>query len=557
MQTKTKDPDYLAIARRGFSEWDDLLGSTGRMQTDADLINQVPYILRDVSGHKIPNAISITLPDISEFVWKIETSLNSANEQIAVTSEDKKFDTKYVEDFLKEDFKQADKLLPLKDLYPLNPFVDQQTVRRGRAAAISTHHIKDGKLISDMVPLDTKYFRYWTDTDGIYMSAYKTSRSKDQILSQYKDAKVSEGVNIEVMNIWRREVNKVWAGGSLILEQPNPYGYVPTIYHKVPMGSMLLDPDTLKYQGESAIALIRNLYTELNRIVSIMQSLTSRELDHAMQVKVPKEMLAGFKVPGSDEVNDPARVNAVPDTGGYVLMPIGELRAYAQWLIEMIQSRMDKATKEDSRQSVLSPKTATEILQIAQSQGEIILPRLVTRQLLKQDLCDMAIKQTIQSCEKEGISTFKLGSRTWEVAKLKCEAGFEVEIKYSFSDPRLDAARQSLAASQRGLIPDKDIRRNTLLRDDPEGDERQLGWEEVERLSPLVKMYRRLRDLDGEAEKGTPGAEVEMKMLMLQLVPALRQAMQGMMTPNQPGEVTPSQPFMPVMPQSGQVAQGQ
>jgi len=541
--------DNKKLADKKFGEMSDLFT---RMDTDAELANQVAQYTQipDVNGNAIPNSVYITLNDAAEFATKIEALLNSTIEQVSVTSPNKRFDTAYVEEFIRVYFKEADKLLPRKDLWPLNPFVDQQTTRRGRTAARVLTKIIDGELAPDIIPYDTKFFAYWVGKKGLAGGAYKTRRSEDQIMLQYPDAKVSKSsANIEVMDIWLPDSNEVWLGSAKIKAQPNPFGYVPIVFNKVPMGSMLLDADSLKFQGESVFYLIRNLVLELNRLVSIIQTFNLKALDHALQLKIPQANIApGMKVKGQDELTAPGTVNVVPSEGGYFDMPISQLQQQAELLHRMVQDRMDRAT-QTCMQSMLQPKTATEIVGIAQEKGDVASPRLATRGLLKQGIAEMAIKQTIQAAENEKVSTVKIGSREWDIGKLKGE--YEVEFKYSFKDPKLDIARASMAASQRGVIPDKAIRRDTLQREDPDRDERELRWEEAERLSPLVKMDRTIRSLLEEADRGEEGAEEEAMMLTAQLIPALKQAMAGQMTPGREEEIKPAQPLLPALTRAG------
>ena len=243
-----------------------------------------------------------------------------------------------------------------------------------------------------------------------------------------------------------------------------------------------------------------------------------------------------------DEVTRPGTVNEVEL--GYEKMPIGELRVQQIEVIHrMIQGRVDRAMA--NYETFPSPKTATEILALSQQRDTTILPRLVNRGLLKQDGAKMFIRQTITAAEKLGIREVELSGQTFEIAKLK--GSYDIEFAYSFRDARLDAARQALATSQRGLIPDRDIRINTLQREDWQADERQLRWEEDERLSPLIKLDRNIRALLEDARRGEPGAERQAKMLVVQMIPALRQAMEGMMTPRQPEEVEPKQPIVPLL----------
>ena len=287
---------------------------------------------------------------------------------------------------------------------------------------------------------------------------------------------------------------------------------------------------------------MRDLLPEMNRLASIAQSLNLAEVDHALQREMPENMLStAVETPTVDEVVSPGVVNNVVQGGGYKPMPIGELRQQAVMTQQIIQMRLDQAGLNQF-QSVANPKTATEILQLVAEQGNVILPRLANRGLLKQDGAEMIIKQVIDL----GESQVKLDGQTWDVSKLKGE--YAIEWKFSFNNPQADAARQTLAVSQRGLIPDRDIRVNTLLREDWEKDEDQLRWEEAERISPLIKLNRTRLALGKAAENGEPGAELELMMVTIQMIPALKQAMEGLMTPTSPQipEVKPSQPMLPL-----------
>ncbi len=533
------------IADKKFRDRADLIT---RMEEDADLVNLVPKYKKipDVNNQSIANSIYITLNDPAMFAWKVETQLNSAVEQVTVTSDKKRFDTNYVEDFIRALFKEVDKGLPLKDLYPFNPFIDQQTCRRGGASAECDCQIVNGELIPKVLPYDRKYFVYWLDKKGLAGTAYKMTRSTDQIESEYPDAKIASGADkgIEVTKIWTPDRNEIWVADARVVDQKNIFGYVPVLFRKVPMGSMLLDTDSLSLQGESIFFLIRDLIPELNRLVSIIQSLNLKELDHALQLRIPQDTISkDMEVKTVDELTTPGTTNVAPsEGGGYEPMPIGQVRAQAELLHKMIQDRMDRAT-QSFIQSVLQPRTATEIIGVAQERGDVILPRLATRGFLKQELAEMAIKQTIEAAKK--MEMVKLGNRDWDVSKLKGD--YEIEFKYYFKDPKMDAARSSIAISQRGMLPDKAIRRDTLQREDPEGDERELDYEEAGRLFPLVKMNRLRRSVGEEADRGEPGAEEELKLITLEMIPAIKKAIIGQEeTPEQP-EVKPTQPAIPAL----------
>ena len=554
------DIDYKALAKKEFDRWQSLFE---RQDEDADFFNMVSATnkLLDANNNEIDNSVHVLLNDIATFTWEVETQLNAAVEQVSVTSESKRFDTAYVEGFIQAAFKEADKLLSIKGAFPFNPFTDQQTFRRGSVATLCNFHFEEGEFIPTLTPWDTRYFVLENDRKGILWTAAKFYRSKSQIISEYPETEglTDEKANTEVLYIVARDTSQVWIGGTsvndgkLAKELPNKLGYVPVVYRKVPMGSMLYDQDTIQYQGESGIFLIRLLFKELERIASIIQSLNLKVVDQALQVTLPSENITPNSQPGKsvDEVGMPGGVNELPIGSKYELMPMGQLQAMAQYLIQMIQERMQRGTSQRYR-SIANPPTATQIMMEAQEQGNVILPRLGTRGLLKQDLAEMLIKQTIAACAKAKVQSVKLGDQDWEVAKLK--GAYDIEYKYHFNDPRMDAARQSLARDQKdsGLIPDRDIRITTLQREDWEEDERQLAIEKARRENPLASMDWEITKLLEAADEGDPYAEDAAMELAMVWIPAAKQAMQGLLTPNMPEELKPSKSTLPIFPGANQ-----
>ncbi len=544
--------DYKKLANKKF---EDSVALFTRHQGDADLINMANKFtkLTDANNAEIPNSVRVVLNDIATFTWRTETMLNSAVEQVEVTSDSKRFDTAYVEGFVRAGFRGADDLLSLKDMFPFNPFIDQQAFRRGSVASFCNFHFENKELIANITPWDTMNFVNENDNKGIIYTATKFTRSYSRIISDYPEAegRVEKDKDTELLYIVARDTSQLWSGNDLIKELKNKLGYVPVVFYKVPMGSMLLDKDTIQYQGESGIFLIRFLFKELERIASIIQSLNLKVVDQALQIEEPNPDPSKPQKT-VDDVTAPGAISETPPNTRYELMPLGQLQQQAQLLHDMITNRMQQATSSKF-QNILQPKTATEIMMDVQEQNNIIFPRIGTRGLLKQDLAKMFIKQTIDACKKARVQTVKLGEQEFEISKLTGD--YEIEFKYHFRDPRMDAARQSLATAQRGLIPDKDISINTLQREDWEGDQRQLRWEEDERISPLVKLDRNIRALLEDAKRGEPGAGRQAKMLIIQMIPALKQAMEGLLTPNRPKELEPARPLVPLLKQGNQGGQ--
>jgi hypothetical protein len=508
--------DVKEIADAQFKVNEDLYA---RMDDDAVLVNLIKENsrIRDVNNKNIPNTLYIVLNDAAMFAWRVESALNAAIEQVSVTSENKGFDTDYIEDFIKYAFKEVDRILPLKDLYPLNPFLDQQTTRRGHVAARCTCRLtNDNVFVPDIVPYDSRYFTRWLADGSLGGTSYKIKRPKNLVQNEYPDVKLKDDdTDIEIEDIWIPKYDYVYVNGEKSKTEPNIYNEVPVVYRRVPMGSMLLDEYSQEYHGESIFFLIRDLLPELNRLASILQTLNLRQLDNALQLKMPAANIdPSMNVPDHDTITNPGNVTVVPSEGGFEYMPIGQIKQEAQFLHDMIQVRIDSATL-NKLQTLVQPKTATEILQVVQDQSDLIMPRLSTRGLIKQDLATMMIKQLLMLTKKKNVKSVSIGAREFEVEKLKGD--YTIEYMYYFNDPKLDMARTSMAISQKGLISGHTIRRDTLQLQDPEGEEDLMRWEEAEIESPLIRKKRRVMSLIEQDKDGKPGAETDAKLELIEL----------------------------------------
>lgn len=545
----TGEQDYKKIVEDKFTEWADLFS---RMQEDADLVNLTALApitvdtrrhLQDVNGNEIANSIGIVLNDPAVFANRVEAVMGGAIEQVTVTAQ-RRQDTAYVEEFIREVFKEADNLLEQKDFFRLDDFLTQQATRRGRLAALGVFQIENGVLIPEIRCWDTRYCVNVFDKNGLAIAGYKTNRSKDEIVADYPEAEnIPAGKDIEVLNVWGRERNEIWVSGKQVFKQKNPFGYVPVTLSKVAVGSTLQDRNGLIYQAESIFFLIRDLVSELNRFVSIIQSINQKAVDWALQMKLPVEALGTptNKPVTVDEVTASGTVNKIDARGGYELMPIGQLGQMADRVHTIIQARVDEAMGK-VMQNPLQPKTATEILAIGQEQEKLITPRIKAKGRIKQALVKMLLKEVAQY-DKD---TLKVGNQTFEVGKLKGD--FTVEFEHYFRNPMLDIARTSMAASQRGLIPDSMIRRITLQLEDPDKAERELVMEKAIRESPLLDIRHKIWNLCEEAKQGNKLAAIDAEVLCdSQYCPMLERALMGQELTKPEESVKPSQPLVPLL----------
>jgi len=300
--------------------------------------------MKDANGQAIPGIINITLNDPALFAANVISGLGATKQQVVVETEDKKLDTAYIEDFQKAMLNAANLRLRKAGRPPLSPFWDEQFSVRGRAAARCLVQEVDGELVPDIIPLDTRYFTYEMGVDGMLWGAYKTSRKKALIESEY-EVTVS-GKEAIVLDFWNDKINEVYVADKLVFEQENPYGYPLFVFQVVSLGSMLQDTDALKHHGESIFFLIRDIIPELNRLVSILQTLN-------MATFAGAKMYASSAGEGADTQDLKAKgydglgaLTAIEKDGGIYLVPTADIKRGAMLLHSMMETRMPFLPRE-------------------------------------------------------------------------------------------------------------------------------------------------------------------------------------------------------------------
>ncbi|GAH28677.1 unnamed protein product, partial [marine sediment metagenome] len=321
-------------------------GLHGRMDADAALVELKKFALQDVNEKDVPNSVSITLNDPAVFAANVEASLGGATEQVVVESEDKNLDTAYIEDFIRAAFAAANSRLIRQDRFPFNPYIDQQMCRRGGGGARCLFRIdkKTGILIPDIVPWDRRYTYYKVGENGVAWICYETTRLLGLVKEQYPKADISgeDSDEATVWDIFDEKHNEIWIDEKWAVSQKyqHPYDCTPVALQMVPMGSMLADKGSQAGRGESIFFLIRDLSPELNRLVSIIQSLNMKALDNALLWKSKFGVEATKdQVPKYDALTKPGAVTATDIGGGAEPVAYGDLKRSAWLLHSMIETR--------------------------------------------------------------------------------------------------------------------------------------------------------------------------------------------------------------------------
>ncbi len=491
---------------------DRLSSLTVRQDDDVTLL-RAKYIMRDDKLKAIPDIVNVTLNKVSMFAAFATSELSKAVQQAVVETEDKKLDTAYIEEFQEAAFDSANDRLRRRGKPQLNPFFDVQNCFRGRSAARCLFRMVDDILIPDITPWDARYVTYEMGDNGLDWANNETMRSKSDIEAEYGIV-IADKKGL-VWDTWDTEHNEVWIDRKKVFEQEHVFGFCPVSLQIVSLGygAILLDDDSALYDGESIFFLIRNLVPELNRVISISQTLNLKA------VKPPvKQKLKGKGQPADYEkvMASGAATRIEPDED---ILPIeyGDTkRAFDQ-----TYNILEKATQEGSLTNVdigdpRQPFSAVALVEIGENRGQLLLPRLATKSLMNESLAEMFTKQVVQigGGVELGVAGHK---RTFETGKLSGE--YSTEYKYFIKSPKEDVARYSIAAAAGDLISKKTKRETILQLEDPDGEQRQLDVEEAEILFPTIKADRVIRSLyeedkDYEAKLASAAMGIDLQAML-------------------------------------------
>ncbi len=554
------DLDYLKLIKEQEAE---LLGLHGRMDDDDKLLHLAKYIMKDATGQTVKDVVNVTLNKPAIFAANVISALNSSEQQIVVNSDDSKIKTTEIEDFLNAAFTAANQMALASGDAPLNFFTDTQTCIRGRACRRVLFRIENGKLIPDITSWDTRFVTGEVDKDGKGWRAYKSYRSRGDIKADY--GKVINGKYEWVTDVWDDTHNEVWVGNERITvekdgETPRTeehgWGFVPVVYQIVPLGygNILMDDDRIKYEGESLFFMIRDLVSELNRWVTILQTLNLKTVKPPMKQKKK----GGGEPSEYEDVTGMSTITAMDTDEDIARIEYGDAIRATQLVYQTIEKALQEASFTDiDIGNFKQTLSAVALVKIGEGKSQVFLPRLTTREALNKDTADMVIRQTILEAKREGMTEVEVGTpghkRSFKIADLEGE--YEITFKSFLKSPTMDVARMAIATQAREIYPRLFTYEHILQVEDPKGLERDWYSQQAELLSPTVLKYRTIMKLAEKADEGDENAADEVSIMTAEMGVTLDQLKQGIIPPaQQPSNgQKPARPVVPLLGKGGQV----
>ena len=507
-----------------------------RQDADEDLLNLEPYVMKDAANKPVDDVINITLPTPALFSEHVNTSMTGATQQAKVSGNDVLEEvTNEVERFLRAYWQEVDRWLVAMGDPELRPFLTEQVNMRGEVATRMTNRIlDDGRFYPQVLEIDTRFltYEYSRDGKGLEWAAYETFRTAAQINSEYGTNFATRVEPYTIIDLWDRGVNKIYFhdGTTPIREQVNPWGYVPFNIRRVPVGSNLLNKDREKRRGESIMHLIREVYDELNRLMTIMQTL------NMLAVKGGQEFEHEEGTKGKLPRTNPAKMGnrtAVPLGGGTKLVPTGDLKAAGRQMLNVLQTLEQAASLPLSEFGGLQgPMSAIALIELGESSNKVFAPRLGTKGMLYVDMAVMALRQ-IATLGKATLEMGTLGHmQTFKLSDM--EGRYDIMYQYFIKSPKTDAARYAVADQASKWAPKSVIGRDILQFDNPEEMERLKALEDAEELYPEIKLYNDAKRYIAEDRP------VEAQIIANKLGLSLRDIEAGKVAPHQKPKPEPA-----------------
>lgn len=265
---------------------------------------------------------------------------------------------------------------------------------------------------------------------------------------------------------------------------PNEFGEVPFVTTFPSVGFMLRDKDYLEHESESVFWKNRKLYPELNKQLTIQQTMGFNALYPAYERET------------EDYDSDPAK--PVPKSGQTLKVKKGEA---AKPVPSPDMIRANFSTKEDLLGQIeLGGVSQAELGSTSLDRPGIWFARMIEiRHKLEQPrfsalkshqskLYMMGIRQALRTGAKK-IRVGKRGKRCdFDLAKLKDPDRYTLSFEYMMESRELEIIKLAEASSARGMVPRYYIYRDILKAKDPAGWIRAIDMELAREADPAI-MY--------------------------------------------------------------------
>jgi len=515
---------------------------TDRMDESKDFVYMKPFKLRDFANtHDLDNVINVTGNSPAVFANAIVSDLIAAKWQTVVEGNITPRQAHFIEMFVEDNFAQADETLYDKyGITSLYAWLCNHVCVRSLIGFRWLSLIDGDQYNVECLPVDmrwTPYVRnnwvapiYWRSPADLEAELEEFEKFAKEIEGgEYYDCEFTGSNDMEVREYWTPEVNELWIKKKKVFSQPNTLGMLPFVIVRPASGFMLKDKDYLGHDSEDLFFLNRYLYKEMNRALSVEQSLgmdvlfppTEQEQDefgsHPAQ-KPPKagEVLAVRKGEMHKPVprGDLNRASLTARTDIYKQIELGGISD-----AELGSASLDRAGIWFAKQFEIRHK-----LERSRFEALAIAKAGAARMMIKQFLMSSDTDQELlvgRTGRKNKYSKEMLGDPD----------KYRISFKSMASSKEMEIVNIAQAQAAKGTMPMKRIVTDIYQAEDPAGWLAELDLEKAKENNPAIALAEMAIRYAEEAEDMNDEIEADLKKTQSQIlvhdyVMIMRQRMQ-------------------------------
>lgn len=507
-----------------------------RMDEDERMWVQEPYTLRDAKGNILEDVINVTSNDARVFGERVLAVLNESEEVIEVNGQrgGKELDshqTTVIENWWHDLLYLANEKLNNILMPDLDNFLwEQVAIRGGMVVRLLLSQDNLGFDV-DILPVDRRKCVFSVGSRGLSKVAFWDTLDKEMCRDEYPDyAPISD--SIQRWDYWDGGEEVIFLDGTFYEAVTNKLGHSPFIIQICQQGTFLdTSPRALRMRGDSIFSANRELYPELNRIASIME--TQNMLTLAPPQVIGSE--SGKKVT-EEPIYRLGREIALRNTEWMKKVEAPDIQGSTRFFQALLGGALQRGSISHIDWGNLQFQLSqVAIATLAGASRQVFTPRLNTMARFKR----MMVKEAMWQFKAFDMTADigRIGNqRTYTASDL--EGNFTVDFEYLTALPEEVAASYGLAEMAKPWMDKKTIRKTILKYRDYDDIDEKFLVQTAKDVSRALGLFEMAQALDKQ------GQEDEARILLIEVGQTLegiapREVMK--LTGGEPAQASPEQ----------------
>jgi len=456
-----------------------------RMDISEKLYFLEKFVLTNLEDKQpTPNVQNVTLNDPKTYAKKAISALTKAEQVWDITGTRVKADLAPIEEFGDHALTEIDTRLTNMgevELYPTQ--CERVCIRGSIAARVGVRGGKDGTVIWDVMPWDTRFFSFGVAPDGMTHASYTTTKSKEML--QFEHGITIKDEEAVVRDVLTRTKEIVYLNDIPNKTMTHGLGYVPVVFAGSSSGTTLKTTDRSGDRNDDIYSSVRDLYEQLNICATVLQTMNLMSFKRPLQYE--SEAGERARLPKRPPYGVGA-VTAVEKGGGFKTMPLEDIMNATRMIWQILEQRIERGSFTSlDYGSTPFPMSAVGIARLTGEKDEIFIPRLQALAVFYQKLLRMIIKQvTLMDLKPElGIMGVK---KLWTPADLAGD--YDIKLHYYAMSPEQNIANYSVAAAAGETVSMRYKRAEIIKLKNPDAMEDEVNSELADKLVPTLRLYK-------------------------------------------------------------------